>query len=198
MDPRTLAIYRELRADGRPASMALRGARGMARAERARVFRRDGEARVRWSQGGYDLEARLEDDEDGLAREDLGRYTDRKGPGSLDNENHRFQGGRVYRYFQPTMDYAEARASLRHDHTRHDAHTMARDWGIQQKRTLDSGLCLEASVSCARHGVTLATEYLGGIEVESLRDTYLDEVLDELVSEALGEGGRALGLLRAG
>lgn len=193
MNVTQLAEYHRRRADGIGALQALRIAHFLS-----------GPLRFEWSgnsatfeRDGYTVHVRREDDDD-ADLSFLGKFSDKWERGAISHDRH---DSRSYRWFLPTSTEADHYKSLRDmGYGRRDAREMSRRYVIQDyKRMVEHGqswIMTGVRVTASRAGVTLGNASLWGIESDSDAAS-VDEIVDDLTSEALREARATLALLCA-
>lgn len=132
----------------------------------------------------------------------LGEYSNKPGEDSIDRQASHDQHRGEYRYWNPANTTEEHRQGLRAlYYGKHESYTLARSYVLRDYKAHEAyckgdrvNLYVTATVSYK--GVELARESIGGVDVESFRDEYLDDTAWEIIPGAIRQAKDTLADLR--
>lgn len=144
-----------------------------------------------WSEDGYDLRASVmyEDDPD-LSY--LGEFTDKWSPNAIKRRN---PGWRECKYWVPANTYEDHYRGLRAmNFDKHTSDCLARKYvanDLRRHETYgDNWGQYVVVVTAHRYNKEVGDAGIGGVELDSLADAYLEEVTNDLADEALDSAER--------
>lgn len=157
--------------------------------------------RAEWRESGFRIVATIEYDETGCGVDWLGEFHDKPTRGSISVQAPR-SWRETFTHYVPANSYADHYKALRKDHSRQEAHELARKYVLADAERLrqyaDGDLSLLGCVVKVYRGeIRLGCSSVWGIDVDSLADPYLSEVARDIAPDAISEAQRTLATICA-